>query len=145
MSRPGETDVGRITVEFTVANYRDVQKAEEGSLRPDEVRQVRLNGIVNTGATRLVLPESVANALGLPLAGTFNVRYADQRTAKRARVRDAYVTLNGRQADFTAIVEPNRVNALIGAIVMEELDFLVDCTTQTLLPRDPNQFIAEVE
>jgi hypothetical protein len=34
---------------------------------------------------------------------------------------------------------------LIGAIVMEDLDFLVDCAIQTLQPRDPNGIVGEIE
>jgi hypothetical protein len=34
---------------------------------------------------------------------------------------------------------------LISAIVLEDLDFLVDCRTQTLQPRNPNQILAEIE
>jgi hypothetical protein len=46
---------------------------------------------------------------------------------------------------FSAIVEPDRDSALIGAIVMEDLDLLVDCVAQRLAPRDPDQIISEVE
>jgi hypothetical protein len=35
--------------------------------------------------------------------------------------------------------------ALIGAIVLEELDLLVDCTTQTLRPREPGSILTENE
>jgi hypothetical protein len=42
-------------------------------------------------------------------------------------------------------VEPGRESALIGMIVLEDLDFLVDCAGQRLVPRDPNQIISEVE
>jgi hypothetical protein len=42
-------------------------------------------------------------------------------------------------------VEPNRTDVLIGAIVLEDLDLLVDCRTQTLRPRDPGGIIAEIE
>lgn len=51
----------------------------------------------------------------------------------------------GRSSVFNAIVEPGRNSALIGAIVLEDLDLLVDCTSQTLRPRDPNQIISEIE
>ena len=46
---------------------------------------------------------------------------------------------------FTADVEPGRTDALIGAIVLEELDFVPDCTRQALLPRDPHGLFAEIE
>jgi hypothetical protein len=46
---------------------------------------------------------------------------------------------------FTAVVEPNRKTALIGAIVLEDLDFLVGCTGQRLIPRDPRYVVSEIE
>ena len=35
--------------------------------------------------------------------------------------------------------------ALIGAIVLEELDLLVDCGTQSLYPREPDSILTEIE
>ena len=139
------TTMGRITLEFSIANYADVVLARNGGLVPDQVRRVTLNGVVDTGATRLVLPESAVTQLGLTPSGQATVRYADRRAAKVATVKDVSVELLGRQGVFTAFVEPARTTALIGAIVMEDLDFLVDCVTQTLQPRDPNGIVGEIE
>jgi predicted aspartyl protease len=137
--------MGRTTLEFTVANNDDVAAARKGTITPDQVRRVTLEGVVDTGATRLVLPQSAVDQLGLTPSGRATVHYADRRSATIATVKDVSVELLGRQGVFTAFVEPNRTNALIGAIVMEDLDFLVDCTTQTLLPRDPNGLSGEIE
>jgi predicted aspartyl protease len=140
-----EAKMGRITLEFTISNYQDVVAVEIGTRPPDQVRRVTLQGVVDTGAPRLVLPESAVKALGLPPSGTATVRHADRRTATREMVKNVSVDLLGRQGVFTALDEPDRTTALIGAIVMEDLDFLVDCVTQTLQPRDPNGIISEVE
>jgi predicted aspartyl protease len=137
--------MGRISLEFSIANYADVVLARQGGLAPDRVRRVTLKGVVDTGATRLVLPEAAVQQLGLIPSGQATVRYADRRSATRSLVKDVSVELLGRQGVFTALVEPDRADALIGAIVMEDLDFLVDCATQTLQPRDPNGIISEVE
>jgi hypothetical protein len=72
-------------------------------------------------------------------------RFADGRRARRQQVEGAYVTLQGRSGDFKAIVEKNRDTALIGAIVLEDLDFLVDCNIQKLVPRDPDFVVSEIE
>ncbi len=144
MPAPGET-MGRITLEFTIANNDDVVLARLGGLSPDQVRRVTLRGVVDTGATRLVLPESAVHQLGLAPSGQATVRDADRRSATRSLVKDVSVELLGRQGVFTALVEPDRADALIGAIVMEDLDFLVDCATQVLQPRDPNGIVSEVE
>jgi clan AA aspartic protease len=141
----GSAIMGRINVEVALANNRDVQQFEVGSLTAEKVRRVRLSGLVDTGASYLVLPESVANQLGLPDLGTASVRYADQRKEIRRVVHQVEVELLGRRGTFKAVVEPARADALIGAIVLEDLDLLVDCRTQTLQPRDPKQIIAEIE
>jgi hypothetical protein len=54
-------------------------------------------------------------------------------------------TRGSRPGVFTAVVEPARADALIGAIVLEELDFVPDCTRQALLPRDRSGLFAEVD
>jgi clan AA aspartic protease len=140
-----EPTMGRFSVEVELANHEDLFRAKAGLISPDQVRRIIMRGVVDTGATRLVIPESVAKQLGLETSGNSKVRYADGRTAERAIVKDLQLTYGGRESVFSAIVEPARESILIGAIVLEELDFLVDCIGQRLVPRDPNQIISEVE
>ena len=104
-----------------------------------------IRGVVDTGAARLVLPKSVVKQLGLPLADKVKVRYADHRTQTRDTVEFVQVEIQGRRGTFTAIVEPSRTEALIGAIVLEDLDYLADCKHQRLVPRDPRFIISEIE
>jgi hypothetical protein len=55
------------------------------------------------------------------------------------------VNLLNRNGVFRAIVEPERTSALIGAIVLEDMDFVVDCRQQRLVPRDPDRIQSEIE
>jgi hypothetical protein len=41
--------------------------------------------------------------------------------------------------------EVRNSTALIGAIVLEDLDFLIDCTKLRLVPRDPDYVVSEIE
>jgi clan AA aspartic protease len=145
MIRRGEKNMGRISIEVELTNAEDLVLVKNGALTPDKVRRVRVVGWVDTGASYLVIPESIAQQLGLPEKGQSTVRYADRRTETRKVVNQVNVALLGRDGTFKAIVEPGRTDALIGAIVLEDLDLLVDCRTQTLQPRDPNGIIAEIE
>lgn len=141
----GDNGVGRFSVEFQVANGGDVIKSKEGTLAQDQVRRLTIRGVVDSGAALLVLPKSLVQQLGLPLGSKVKVRYADGRTRTRDTAQFAQVEIQGREATFTAIVEPSRSDALIGAIVLEGLDLLVDCLHQRLVPRDPRYIIAEIE
>src|SRR5687767_4218395 len=122
--RNGETPMGRFSVEFEVANNIDLALVSGGQLSPDKVRRLVISGTVDPGATRLVLPAHVVQQLGLPTVDQITTRYADGREARRDRVGQVGVTLQGRSGLFDASVEPQRQTALIGAIVLETLDFL---------------------
>jgi predicted aspartyl protease len=145
MRSQGANEVGRFHVAIEVANYADMIRAKDGTLAPEKVRRETIQGVVDSGATKLVLPASVVKRLGLPSSDNIQVRYADGRRAQRKGAEGVYVQLLGRHGTFTAIVEPRRKNALLGAIVLEDLDLLVDCTAQRVVPRDPRGAIYEVE
>src|SRR5437763_16455800 len=78
-----ESAVGRFAVEFDVANNIDVGQAGLGNIAPDQVRRTTISGLVDSGATRLILPLSVAKRLGLPKAGRTKTKYADGRVGQR--------------------------------------------------------------
>jgi predicted aspartyl protease len=137
--------MGRFSVDIAVTNDEDRALAKAGVIPIDQVRRATLKAVVDSGAAMLVLPEAVVKQVGFPEAGRIRVRYADRRSAKRKRVSNVLLELLGREAVFTAVVEPKRETALIGAIVLEELDFLVDCTHQLLRPRDPDLIVSEIE
>ncbi len=141
----GGTCVGRFSVPIEVANNDDLVRVRLGQLKPAEVRRVTVQGVVDSGAAKFVLPKSVADELGLPRAQKVKVRYADGRRATRQTASGAHVTLVGREGDFTAVIEPKRTEALIGAIVLEDLDLLVDCQNRQLVPRDPRIAVYEIE
>ena len=140
-----EPQMGRFSIDVELANHQDVIHAKVGTIAAEQVRRITVRGVVDTGATRLVIPERVANQLGLEISGTTKVRYADERTVERPLAIDVDLRYGGRKSVFTAIVEPDRQSALIGAIVLEELDFVVDCTAGRLVPRDPKQIVSEAE
>jgi predicted aspartyl protease len=137
--------MGRFSVQFVVANNRDVVRLSPGDRIPGQVKHITLSGTVDSGAARLVLPQRVVDELQLQPDGETTVRYADQRRERRLLVSNVWLELLGRHGVFSAVVEPDRNDALIGAIVLEELDLLVDCTTQSLHPREPDSILTEIE
>jgi predicted aspartyl protease len=137
--------MGRVIVDVALTNFTDKALAKVGALPADQVRHLTVSGVVDSGASYLVLPESVTTALGLSVTSKANVQYADGCKTVRPVVGEVNLELKGREGIFKAIVEPDRQTALIGAIVLEDLDLLVDCRRQTLIPRDPDAIVAEIE
>jgi hypothetical protein len=83
MRARGANGVGRFSVEFEVVNYADLIRAQDGTLSTDQVRRETIQGVVDSGALKLVLPQAVVKRLGLPLGDPVKVRYADGRRARR--------------------------------------------------------------
>ena len=140
-----ELQMGRFSVEVELANQEDLFREKAGLILPAQVRRARARGVVDSGATHLVIPESLARELGLEISDTAKVRYADGHTANRSIATGLHLSYGGRQSVYNAIVEPNRDSILIGAIVLEDLDFLVDCGRQRLVPRDPERIVSEMD
>jgi predicted aspartyl protease len=137
--------MARFRVDIDVANNDDLALVRRGFLPPDQVRRETVPGVVDSGAAMLVLPQALVKRLGLSLGNMVKVRYADGRRVQRREAKGVSVKLLGREDTFTAIIEPKRQDALIGAIVLEALDLLVDCKTQRVVPRDPRGAIYEIE
>jgi predicted aspartyl protease len=139
------TSVSRFSIQFEVANNADMVLAQQGLMDPSAVRRLTIKGVVDSGASRLVLPGSVVKQLGLTPSGKIKVRYADRRSGTRDVVKGVYVRILGRDGTFTAAVEPKRRTALIGAIVLEDFDLLVDCGHERLVPRNKRMVVSEIE
>lgn len=137
--------MGRTIVNIEVSNYADIHDYEAGRIPLEKIRRITIPAVVDTGAARFVLPAGVAQQLGLPVTGQCTVRYADQRREMRDIVKDAHVQYGGRGSVFDAILEPDRTDALLGAIVLESLDMLVDCVGQRLIPRESERIFAEID
>jgi predicted aspartyl protease len=137
--------MGRVNVEIEVSSNVDRVLADLGMLPLEKVRRVRLPAVVDSGATHLVLPASTVTQLGLSPSGHTTVRYADHRQIQREVVPNVWLELQGRSGVFKAIIEPDRTDALVGAIPLEDMDFLIDCLHNQVIPRDPNTTISEVE
>jgi predicted aspartyl protease len=101
------------------------------------VRRETIKGLVDSGAAKLVLLDAVVKRVGLSLSNPIKVRYADGRRATCHEIKGVFVKLRGRDGTFTAICESKRETAVIGAIILEDLDLLVDDLTQQVIPRDP--------
>jgi len=87
---------------------------------------VELEGKVDTGATLLVLPEDVVKEFEFPVVRRQTVKYADEETADRDIVWGVEVEICERRGIFEAVVEPKKKYPLIGAVVMESLDLIVE-------------------
>jgi predicted aspartyl protease len=124
--------MGKVMQIIKLTNSIDEADAKRGYMTPDAVRTAVIEAVVDTGATMLGLPADVVEMLGLPVAGYRKVRYGNGSLIDVPWVGNIKITILGREAIVSALVQPVGMVPLIGQIPLEELDLLVDPKSREL-------------
>ncbi len=114
--------MGRVIERMRLTNLYDTSRTKE------------LDAIVDTGATMLVLPAEIVEELGLREVREVTVRYADNSRRTKSIYGVVRVELQGRLGHFDVLQEERGGQALVGQIVLEELDLVVDPRGRGLIP-----------
>ena len=128
--------MGEIRASVTLENSGDREILVRGLGVEADVRRTTVEGVVDTGAVTLVIPEEIATELGLRHWGTRTVVYADERREERP-VTDVTIEIGDLATRTEAIVGPAGSEILIGQTVLEVLDLIADCRNRKLAPRHP--------
>ena len=127
--------MGEIAVEIHLENFVDRALQKQGQRSEEQVRRHQLKAVVDTGAVMLMLPQDVVEKLGLENQRRVVVSYADDPKEERAVAGAVTIRIGDRAMTTECIVGPQLSEALIGQVVLEELDLVADCQNKTLLPR----------
>jgi len=128
--------MGEIRASVALENRDDRGEVRRGLRSEADVRRTTVEGVVDTGAVSLVIPEEIATELGLEDWGTRTVVYADERREERP-VTDVTIEIGNLATRTEAIVVPTGSEVVIGQLVLEALDLVADCRRRTLAPRHP--------
>ena len=116
----------RHTTEIKLANLEDLHAVRLGVKKPEEVRRLTVeDALVDTGATRLCLPTSLIEHLGLTPVSKRTARTATG-IVERTRYSEVEYTLLERSSTIRVTNLPEGSPILIGHMVLEELDLCVD-------------------
>jgi clan AA aspartic protease len=127
--------MGKVMVTARLTNEHDQVLAARGFKRPNEVRSIEVQGLVDTGATLRVLPEDKVKELGLEIVREIPVTFADGRREMRPIARTVFIEIMGRDAVVDCVVEKSGTQILIGQVPLEVMDLVVDPKNAHLGPR----------
>jgi clan AA aspartic protease len=137
-----EDFVGEVRVTVTLENLIDRELAKRDIIADGAVRAVTVDILVDTGASMLVLPRDIVESLGLDMRERAIVEYADGRHEEVDIAGTVLLSVSGRSAETRCVVGPARTEPLLGQIVLEMLDLLVDCPRHQLVPRPESPYMA---
>ena len=127
--------MGEIVASVELENTADRSIASQGLRDVSTIRRTTVEGVVDTGAVMLVLPENVVSRLGLETQREVVVAYADKRKETRPVAGPVTIHIGNRFMNTDCIVGPPLSEPLIGQIVLKALDLVADCTKRTVAPR----------
>jgi len=128
--------MGAVRTKIKLTNAIDEELVNRGLLAPHLLRECEVEALVDTGAVYLVIPEKIVQQLGLRIRSQQQVKYADGRQDVIGVTSALIIQCEGRETTEDAVVTGDEV--LIGQVVLEKLDLLVDCRNQKLMPNPAN-------
>ncbi len=114
------------TTIIELANLTELILADSDVIKSEEVKRVTVDdAIVDTGATRLSLPKSLIEQLGLTVIGSRKAR-----TTNGIVDRNIYSAVRFTVLERSGVIEvsdvPDNVPVLVGHMVLEMLDLCLD-------------------
>lgn len=129
---PKEEDIGEVRVKVRLTNAADESNVRSGLIKPDQVRSVEIEALVDTGAVRCVIPISIKEQLGLRTTSRRRAPYADGRSEEVDVTEPVRIELENRPTYEDCLVLGDQV--LIGQTALESTDLFVDCVGGRLVP-----------
>lgn len=111
----------------------------------DNTKSMEVDARIDTGATMLVLPQDFIEILELRKIRDVKVKYADNHTQVKTVYGVVTLELKGRIGNFDVLAEVKDSDPLVGQIVLEELDLVVDPRTRTVIPNPASPEMPMVE
>ena len=134
--------MGDVYVEVELVNSYDRVLVEHGYREAASIRHERVRVLADSGATLLVLPQDLVERLGLRITDQkVIVTYADERKDERPVAGGLIIRVGERDMETECVVGPPRSEPLLGQIVLERLDLLVDCAQGKLVPRPESPYL----
>ena len=118
--------MGTVYTDITLINVNDIALSQGGHLKTEEVREVTVNAVVDTGAETLCITEDIFKKLGLGIEGQKSATVADGRRADCTLSTPVKILWEDRDSVVRALVIPGSQEILLGAIPLEEMDLIVD-------------------
>ncbi len=129
--------MGLTYANIELINGDDFADARRNRIGQDEVRQLTVHAMVDTGSIMLCINNTIKESLGLLHFGTRRSQLANGHIVELEVVGPVIIRYLDRDCSTNAIVLPDDQEALLGAIPMEEMDLYVHPSRNELLPMHP--------
>ena len=135
--------MGLIYAEIELINAGDMELVKRNFMDADEIKKIRIDMLVDTGAYNLRINEEIQAQLQLSFVEKRSAFTADNRLKEMDVVGPVFVKFKNRTTSCLAMVLPGNSEPLLGAIPLEDMDVLIHPLRQELIvnPDHPYQSV----
>jgi len=141
-SPSGAKEMGLVYAEIELISGDDLVLHRRGFVTEDQIKRMKVNALVDTGAYMLVINEHIKEQLDLSVIEEQVFRLADESELRAEIVGPVEVRFENRSTTVRAAVLTGDVEVLLGSIPMEDLDVVIDPKQQRLMVNPESPYIA---
>jgi clan AA aspartic protease len=132
--------MGITYAEIELISSDDVALHRRGYIPEDQIKSIKVKALVDSGASLLMITESIKNQLNLLKIDEQQAELADGSVINVEVVGPVEIRFENRKAIVSAMVLPGEVEVLLGAIPMQAMDVLIDIKQERLIvnPKSPD-------
>ena len=125
--------MGEVYARVRLTNALDQELVRRGLLEAHGVHTCEVDALVDTGATRSIIPPDVVRQLDLTIVHETTGILADGSRVPVGITSTIIFQIEGRETREDAYVLGDQI--LIGQTVLESTDLLVDCANRKVIPK----------
>lgn len=137
--------MGLVYADVLLINGEDLILARKHIIGEDEIKQMTVKMLADSGAYMMAINETVQGQLQLPVIEKRNAQMADGRVVEYDVVGPVEVRFENRQCTCRALVLPGDNEPLLGAIPMEDMDVLIHPLRQELVVNPEHPYFAQMK
>ena len=137
--------MGLVYADITLINGEDIILAKRHIIGLEEIKQMNVQMLVDTGAYNLCINEEIQEQLQFPVVEKRKAETADGRIVECDVVDNVQVRFKNRATTCRAMVLPGNCEPLLGAIPLEDMDVLIHPQRQELIVNPDHPYFAQMK
>jgi len=129
---------------ITLINGEDLILAKRHLIGTDEIKQMNVSMLVDSGAYMMAINETTCEQLNLSIKEKRKLQLANGVIAEYNVAGPIEVRFENRRSNMDAMVLPGDNEPLLGAIPMEDMDVLIHPQRQTLVVNPEHPYFAQM-
>ena len=137
--------MGLVYAEITLINGEDLILAKRNIIGEDEIKQMNVNMLVDTGAYMMAINETIQEQLNLPVLKRRKAQMSNGNVEEYDVVGPIEVKFKNRRTVCNAMVLSGDNEPLLGAILMEDMDVLIHPQRQEMIVNPEHPYYAQMK